>query len=95
MILTLSAFNLAQDNAEKLGMAGFVFSVVGIASGIVGAIFGKNAAIGIQRWAMDMFGVDDKLVALKESAQSGAVASLRGDRFSIGGPGPAPDLALG
>ncbi len=91
-----SAFSFARDNTEKLGltgMKGVKFMVVSILAGIVG-FFNEKAGKAIQRWAIDEFGINDRLAQLDQGFKNNEVATQFGDSFGIGrntaGLVPAP-----
>lgn len=71
------AFDLAENHGSKLGL-GIGFSIVAWGVNALSSAFGQESwlAQGAQKWALDHFEIDDKLLALQNDISSGNYASL-------------------
>ncbi len=71
------AFDLAENHGSKLGL-GIGFSIVAWGVNALSSAFGQESwlAQGAQKWALDHFEIDDKLLALQNDIYSGNYVSL-------------------
>lgn len=89
---TSSLFNFAQENSDQIQL-GFWGTIVMAVAGWLSGVFGQSATEGIQRFAMDIAGVDEKFDNLRRSVARGDVIS-QGNRDRAGvlrGQGPTFD----
>lgn len=75
-----NAFNFVDENKENLGLNSFQRGFISIASGIAAIasglswLFGEEAAQSVQRWALKMTGVEQKVAQLQDDLENGTFA---------------------
>jgi|GEM_PF-5035597 len=90
-------FNFVSDNTDKfgIGMMGSIgFAVVGLLANTVSSIFGASAGAAVQKFALSMFDVDDKLQDLQNGISNNEIVTTMEDRFGLGHAGATMDMGM-